>query len=326
MVSIIVRRSLVKMYFAALMLVVVGGSWLDIRFLPLTDSSADGFQTQLVNALFTLQNGTTLEQSSESWLILVHIGRLLGVAPFIALEGWLGPVAQLCLLLLALMPLVRLTYTSRPFLLSLLPLLLPLAVSGRSVLVATGVAYIVLFTLNERGRPWMLWLGLLWVNLSSASVLMTLLLLLFARPRSDCAQHHRLQRGLATILLLLSFLVSTGDKLHGFQSGASGYESTVSSGNPLLAVLSRATLVVSFQEGQYLRALVYTVVAIILLLKVATLMAAPDATGRRRMMLCCLPGIFLEGLGVLAMSFPLYWLLIHFDPVAVTKNRPKEIT
>lgn len=308
-------------YFVALALIFVGGFWLDIKFLPFSESSADGFQAQLVNALLAIENETVLEQSAESWLIFIHVGRLLAVAPFVGLEASLGSMAQLCLMVLALMPLVRLTSADRPLLVSLLPFLLPFVVSGRSVLVSIGVAYIVLFMLSERGRPWMLWFGLLAANLSSASVLMALLLLLFSKPTSTCARRHGLQRGFAIVLLLLSFLISAADKLTGFQTGESGYESNITSGNPLFAALSRSTLVISFTEGQYLRALVYSLVTIYLLSKVATLIAAPQASGRRRMMLCCLPGIFLEGLGVLAMGFPLYWLLIHFDPSAATTNR-----
>lgn len=313
------------LYFSALVLMLIGGAWFRIKFLPMTESGSDGFQEQLEYIVFILQDGTLGEEIAENWLLLIHVGRLLVVTPFLALEKWLGPIAQLCLLLLTLLPLVRLTFTDHPFLVSLLPLLLPFAVSGRSVLVTAGVAYIILFMLSERGRPWMLWFGLLAANLSSASVLIALLLLLFSQPLSTCVRRHELQRGLAIILLLVSFFASAADKFTGFQTGEAGYESTVSSGNPLLAALSRSTLIVSFEEGQYLRAVVYTVVAIYLLSKVAMLMAAPEAIGRRRMMLCCLPGIFLEGLGVLAMGFPLYWLLIHFDPSDAMTNRQKGV-
>lgn len=58
------------------------------------------------------------------------------------------------------------------------PSFLPLFVSGRSVLVAIGVGYII-FYLHENRSHLKLWLGVLLIDLSSTLVFISLLLLIF---------------------------------------------------------------------------------------------------------------------------------------------------
>lgn len=282
------------------------------QFLPEGDNS-DGFAVQISYVSSLLQDGELLARLDEGWLLLVHAARAVAVAPFVALAAVVGPVGPLLLLLLLLWPLTRAPESTRRSALTMAPLLLPLLVSGRSVLVAVGVGYVVMHLL-ERRRSWMLWAGAFLVNLSSASVLMALIILLAGdHARTPLPRSIAWQRAAVLGLLLASLGMSLADKVTGFAAGSLGYEAhAFESENVVLSILSRSTLFVSLVEGQYLRALVYAAVAFVLAAKLLTALLNPRQRVARRVVLCCLPGILLEGLGVIAMTFPLVWLLRGF--------------
>ncbi|MDB5790422.1 MAG: hypothetical protein JWQ80_446 [Massilia sp.] len=314
MTEMATKRSSVPLYLAALFVLLVGGFVRQVRFLPLTEFGEDGFQSQLVRVMLALQAGELGEAGSESWLVYVHLGRLIGVAPFLLGEALLGPAGQVGLLVAALMPLVLIMYRERGSMVSFLPLLLPLALSGRGVLVATGVAYLVLYMQREGTSRWFLWLGALWVNLSSASVLMALLLLLFAK-NPNAQGKYGVQRWVVVGLLSIVLVASGIDKFAGFAAGGAGYEAhAFQSDNVVLVALSRSTLIASFIEGNYLRGFVYAGLTIYFLFKSAALLFKPGREGLRRIVICCLPGVPLEGMGMLALIFPLVWLFLNFDP------------
>ncbi len=312
------RRSLIPVWVISLVVVAIGTLWLGTTFLPLALED-DGFRSQLGTALYAFGEGEVLEFASESWLIFVHLGRALVVAPFVGVEAQFGPAGQLALLMLVLGGAVSAPYRAEGRWMTLVPLALPLVLSGRGVLVSCGAAYLALYLLHERGKPWMLWFGALCANLSSASVLMALLLLLFARPRQPLAQRQWFQRSAVVALLGLSLAVSVADKIAGFQGGETGYEAQgFGAGNVFLTALSRATLLISFSEGQLARALVYSAVAAILLFNLTVKLRGQRSKGMRRVLLCGLPGIFLEGLGVVGLLVPLTWVFAGFDPTGRT--------
>lgn len=168
----------------------------------------------------------------------------------------------------------------------------------------------------------MLWFGALCANLSSASVLMALLLLLFARPRQPLAQRQWFQQSAVVLLLGLSLAVSVADKIAGFQGGETGYEAQAfGADNVFLTAISRATLLISFAEGQLARALVYSAIAAILLFNLTVKLRGKRSKGMRRVLLCGLPGIFLEGLGVVGLLVPLTWVFAGFDPTGRSLRR-----
>ncbi len=286
----------------------------DYQFLPLTEFG-DGFALQLAAAGTLVSEGVSSGLLDDSWLPVLHIVRLAAVAPFLAIEELTGPAGPVALLLLLLWPLTRVPGSAERSLLTLVPLVLPVLVSGRGALVAVGVGYVVMHLL-ERRRPWMLWVGAFLANLSSASVLMALVVLAVGQSSSRRASMPlggAIQRAQVFALLLASFVLSAMDKLTGFGAGATGYEShAFDSGNVLLQVLSRSTLAVSIVEGQYLRALAYGTIAALLLIKLVSAFSDPRQRTARRIVLCCAPGILMEGLGALAMIFPLIWLLRGF--------------
>ncbi|CAN7187832.1 hypothetical protein [Rhizobacter sp. LjRoot28] len=309
------------------MAVLLVGLRVHVGFLPPVESLADdGFQSQMLYVLALLQEGNVVEGAAEGSLIWVHLGRLFAVAPFIGLDAVVGPLGSMVLLELALLPLVLASGAPGRRVLTLAPLALPLALSGRSVLVAVGVGYVILYLVRSDSRSWLLWLGIAFANLSSASMIAVATLLIFVRqPAVSRRQGARL---LALVLVGLSLAASIIDKLGGFQSGAEGYGAhSIESNNLLLAVLSRGTLLVSLVEGQYARSVAYLLVAGYLLYKLMVLLRNPRAVLARRIILCCIPGVFLEGLGVVALLFPLLWLitgtLTQWSPV---KRRTPTLT
>ena len=306
--------------FAAIL---AAGIAMDVRFLPASDAE-DGFAVQIAYTASLVQDANVFDAAADSWLVFVHLGRLVATAPFLYLESIAGPGGPIALLLLLLIPLTHVPGRGRRGFLMLVPMALPLFVSGRSVLVAVGVGYVVMHLIERRGA-WMLALGVLLANLSSASVLMCLLVLAFGSVRDRRAfPAWNWQRVGAMALLVISLAISAHDKFTGFSSGDAGYEAQVAgSDNVLLTILSRSTLFVSFAEGQYLRAVFYSGVAAFILVKLVTLIADPRLRTARRIMLCCVPGIFLEGLGVLGMLFPLIWLFAGFT--VETSSRPRVV-
>jgi len=295
------------------------GLWAYRGFLPRADALEDGFQSQLLYVASLLGGGALWDEMWRAPLVCVHFVRLIGVMPFVGPELLVWPKASLPVLLLAMWPLVRGRHQMNVSNRVLLALFLPLLVSGRGVLVAISVGYVILYLARVEKSKWFLWVGALFANLSSASVLVVILLLLFFR-RGAAAQVRRdgvdqdWSRRLILLLLMLSFLASLVDKLHGFGGGEVGYEGySSSSHNVLVAILSRSTLWVSVVEGQYLRAAAYSAIFSLFFVKLMSIMRRSGNEGARRLMLCCLPGIFMEGLGVWAMFFPLIWLALGWS-------------
>ena len=308
-------------YFIVFLAVFVACVSLDVSFLP-SSIDVDGFSAQISHVSTLIQDESFLDAAADSWLLFLHLMRLVAVAPFLFLESIAGSGGSIVLLLLLMLPLTHVPGQCKKGLVTLIPMALPFLVSGRSVLVAIGVGYIIMHQI-ERRRVWMLAIGVLLVNLSSASVLMSFLFLAFGyvpvgrRPRGPWIW----QRMVAILLLAISLAISVQVKLAGFAAGETGYEATIGdSDNIFVTILSRSTLFVSFSEGQHIRSIFYSIVALFLLVKLLLLMATPRLRTARRIILCCVPGIFLEGLGVLGMTFPLIWLFAGFEEQAITSR------
>ncbi|HOY69304.1 MAG TPA: hypothetical protein PL131_01530 [Methylotenera sp.] len=314
-------------YFVILVVFLVGTLNSDFAFLPYSESAIDGFQSQMRHASEVLTGEASLDNDDGSGLEFVHIVRYIGVSPFLLLEVWLGTYASLTLLLCCILLVARPIYKEHPSVIRLLPFTLPLFLSGRSVLVALGVACIILSIYNYKHRYWMLWAGLIWVNLSSASVLSAIFLLIFLKPNHQQNNKvYNLQTKLALLLLILSLLASLINKYYGFQSGAAGYEAyETSTDNLLLTALSRSTLLVSLAEDQYLRGFAYlTVIVYLLYLMFFSIFFGRDKNNRT-MLLCCISGIFFEGLGVVALFFPLFWVFLNVNLSNLTHVSPTKI-
>lgn len=311
-------------YVLAVLVVLLAGLVAYKGFLPPVDASEDGFQAQLLYVGSLLRDGELFSGAEESFLIWVHLARLFAVSPFVSIELVLGSPGSLVLLLLLLLPLVRYPVEDKWSPMQLVPLMLPLLVSGRSVLVSVGVAYVLIYLLRRDSGAWNLWLGLGFANLSSASVMTSLLLLVFVNSEKTSKIGARLHRVAALVVLGLSFLASLIDKYEGFQVGSAGYEAhAFTSESLVLSIVSRSTLLVSFVEGQYLRFIVYLGIAAYLGFKLVSLLRDKEAQKGRHVLLCCFPGVLMEGLGVLALFFPLVWLVSGWRRDLLEVPRPR---
>ncbi|MBX3625492.1 MAG: hypothetical protein KF892_10800 [Rhizobacter sp.] len=310
-------------YLIAVLVVLVAGLFVYEGFLPPVDASEDGFQAQLLYVGSLLSDGELFSGAEDSSLVWVHLARLFAVSPFVSIELALGSAGSLVLLLLLLLPLVRYPVEDKWSPMQLVPLMLPLLVSGRSVLVSVGVAYVLIYLLRRDSGAWNLWLGLGFANLSSASVMTSLLLLVFVNSEKTSKLGARLHWAAALFVLGLSFLASLIDKYQGFQVGSAGYEAhAFTSESLVLSIVSRSTLLVSFVEGQYMRFIVYLVIAAYLGFKLVSLLRDKEAQKGRHVLLCCFPGVLMEGLGVLALFFPLVWLMSGWRRDLLAMPRP----
>jgi hypothetical protein len=272
----------------------------------------DGFKVQIDYILRLIDSNVLVDAMASNGLITVHAFRTLAISPFLIVENYIGSFGSLVLLGLVVLPLVRAISPHINVLLAGLPLLLPLAISGRSVLVAAGIGYLVMYLMRHTRKISVLVIGILFCNLSSASVFSAAALLLFWWPYG--LGYGALGWRFITIMpIILSGVASYNEKIWGFTVGAAGYQAhafTVGGDNALLSALSRSTLLVSFAEGQYLRAIVYLLLACYVMYKVVSLTIQPGRRYIQILLLCCVPGIFMEGQGVLAMFFPVFWLLV----------------
>lgn len=310
------------LYLVAFVVFAIGTFYLDFSFFPDSESASDGFQSQIIHASEILAGETSLDNEDGSGLEYVHIVRLIAVSPFLLLDDWLGAYAALFLLLCFILLVVRPIYKEKPSIIRLLPFTLPFFLSGRSVLIALGVAFIILSIYNYKHRYWMLLAGLLCVNLSSASVLSAIFLLIFLKPKhQQNNKFYNLQTKLALFLLILSLLASVINKYYGFQSGSAGFEAyEVSTDNLFLSVISRSTLLVSFADNQYLRGFTYLIILVYLLYRILLSSFYRHDKNIRTMLLCCVSGVFLEGLGVIALFFPLYWVFLGVNLSTLTHS------
>lgn len=306
--------------------VVVIGVLRDYSFLP--NRGLDGFLYQIEYARGLLAAGDW----NAFWddpLSLIHVLRYAVVWPFLTSEQILGPAGSLTLLLLLLWPLL---ISFRPqrgdwrdiayFAARFVVLLLPLAVSGRTVLVAAGMGYLVSGIMMRPFSGWRMFLGCLAAVLSSASVLFSIAVLLAAGNWRDRSGSFYAAKGFFLILVIGLFMPSLFAKAEGFSTGAVGYaieqqaspETTILQDEvgtgPIAAVqrvIMRSTVVESFREGNTARLVLY-----IVLFGAAWAYVFWSAAVRHwHPMLVVLvilsSGILLEGLALWPILLPLVW-------------------
>lgn len=314
---------------AVSILVVFVGASRDYTFLP--NRLTDGFAAQIEYIRDPIFAGRWSE-ILLSPLKIVHTLRFLAAWPFLAAEDHFGSIGSLSLLLLCTWPLVLsfrpsnggwrdYAYMAARF----LPLLLPLVVSGRTVLVIAGMGYLVSGLL---ARPFSLpriMAGCFLAALSSASILFTIVFLLVGGGGRGRSRAFDIAKWVTVALAFAIFMPSLLAKIEGFSKGAGGYtyenrqedqygsdrryEDGFGTGvvPGLKRVLARSTVAESYREGNFLRLSVY-----LGLLSGALTYAAWAIFMRRwnfiATVLCVLSlGIFIEGLALWPMIFPLVW-------------------
>ncbi|MHA6732101.1 hypothetical protein [Devosia sp. A369] len=336
-------RKLVLLFAAVTAAILVIGILRDYRFLP--SGGGDGFLSQVLAIQKLVVAGDWGLLISRP-LGVIHLVRFICVAPFLAAERLVGPAGSLLLLCMFLWPLLM-TFRMKAggwkgavvMAARLAVLFLPLFVSGRTVLVAASMGYLVSgIMMRPFSWPRMV-VGVFFATLSSATVLFSAVILLLAgnwRNRSRSFYVAKIGVAILAIGLLIPSLFA---KAEGFTTGANGYSietfnsiAPVPSGSEidgrgvgLMAaverVLLRSTVVQSYQEGNTSRLALY-----IGLWAAALAFIAWSAIVRRwHPMLVVLAilstGIFVEGLALWPILFPVIWSYTGIDMSAARGSR-----
>lgn len=252
----------------------------------------DGFASQL----FYIQTAYWDLPFEFMSLTNVHFFRWLVFLPIISNSENAVIFTDHVIYLFLVAPLIH-TLTKRGFwVVALIFVLLPYGVSLRASLVCAGMTYLTVGLLIRPSMPFIFFGGFLCV-LSSASVLQALLMLLMFRNKQLKAA--KVATG---VFLTYCLIVSLQDKIVGVLQNMEGYVSSSSSSGVIANYLERSTLLVSYAEGQsrfYFYAIV--TVGLAVLLGWNLFRRSDAASMRRRVLFCAVPGLALEGLGVLSM-------------------------
>jgi hypothetical protein len=268
----------------------------------------DGFVAQLTfvqQALFTGNSAAYQEP-----LFFVHVIRLLIALPFL-LRTQLGlPVFLDSVFLIGfLSPILFASFGGRRYCRQHLFLYFGLLVSFRSMLVACAIGYLFLVLYSDVRSKRNFVMSSVLAYLSTASMVGWLFIcVLFMRSLV-----HSL-RSKTIVLVAILFVVggigaSALEKIRGFAEGGAGYEAVVETDSTAMRALSRNTIYVSIEEGNYVRALSY----LALVGAVAGLYARTLFQKAYRRLhwffLAPLPLFAFEGLGPMAFLFPVCWVL-----------------
>jgi hypothetical protein len=210
----------------------------------------------------------------------------------------LPPVFETLLLVPFLLPILRAKFNDRRYWMQLVILLLPFALSYRTVLLACGFAYLYLFLFSDKPKTWMLYASALLSFLSSGVVLSWILISLLCMDR----MLFPLRRGFPLFAVVGSGLAAS--ILHKATYFGSAREAqTKNSG--IASAIERSTLVVAYEYGQIPRLLVYVTFLSVALWFMMRLVAGLPHTRRLVMFFgACLPGFMFEGLAIMAFIVP----------------------
>jgi hypothetical protein len=335
-------------------LVVAAGVLRGYSFIPA--GGADGFlyQVDYVRASLAAGDWSFLDDP----LHLVHLLRYAVVWPFLEAERMAGPVGSLTMLLLFLIPLI---VSFRPqygdwrdgaFMAArFLVLLLPLLVSGRTMVVAAGMGYLVSGIMARPFSSWRMLLGCLAAVLSSASILFSIAVLLLAGNWSGRSRNYYAAKATFLVLLVGLFLPSLLAKAEGFSNGAAGYSVEVTNSEdqvqsdpttsiqadeygtgPIVAVqriVLRSTVVQSASEGNYARLVLYCGLFLAAWAFVLSSIASKRWHPMRVVLFVLSGGILLEGLALWSILLPLVWAYTGVVPTsdaqAASEDEPLDL-
>lgn len=277
----------------------------------------DGFTAQVnyVNLMFYLGNGLfDLEP-----LLWIHAARALVANTFVAIEDAFGVGFSFFLILLLFVPVLKVFAELRGgFLVFAIPLT-AVIFSPRATLAMVAVAYLVVYIL--KGKPlFYLTISLILSNLSSGTVFNSLII------AALLARNHRPKSAglfLYSVFLVISLVVSVSDKLVGFTEQRQGYTATVQGVGGVGAIISRSTIVVAFQEGDFVRFGAYLGLALIALTLLFVAFRYRQYRGYVVILLSAIPSALVEGLGLISLIVPVL-LLMAGQPLKFRPDRPND--
>ncbi|MES2755180.1 MAG: hypothetical protein V4659_10985 [Pseudomonadota bacterium] len=275
----------------------------DKRFLG--DIQTDGFTFQ-VNYISNYFSGGGKLFDLEP-LLWIHSLRTVITEFFLYFEELGGPGLATFVILLLYVPVIRMfRHAKWPNVAVILPLTVVL-LSYRSSLVILSLAYLMMFVIDRRSWPFLV-VSFLFANLSSGAVLNSVIIALTigrTYRRNSVALYVYIG------LLLVSFYISATDKYSGFSQGLSGYDATVYGVDGVTAILSRNTIFVSLLNGDYERAIVYSLIVMVALVTLVVSLRDPKYRGYGVIFLSAVPSFLLEGLGVVSLIVPFLLFLAN---------------
>lgn len=297
---------------------IVLGYYGDYHFLP--EQNGDGFVYQIDFIQGVVETGQLHELLNDP-LYFIHFLRWLVTYPFIALDSLIGSTSSLFLLAVLIAPLLlsfsktENDWRGRTLLYMRLPIMLmPLAVSGRTSLVAIGMGYIVAGVMRRPFSLSALILGSVLSVLSSASVMLTIAVLVFIGNRNRSRKFF-VTKAVLVFCLMAIFIPSVVAKIYGFSTGAPGYLSVeeerlglvIDKTTAIGRILSRSTLSQSYVDGNFARMGLYLLFVAGVALHFLLVAVRRERHLFSSVFLCLCGGILFEGLGVWLLLFPLIW-------------------
>jgi hypothetical protein len=300
-VSALWRANITSLYFILSAVAAVYANQSGTSFVSL--DTTDGFSAQVVYIWNYFGGGNSILDLDA--LLLIHAVRA-GIAYFFTIvEETLGiGFATFFLLMLMLPGLKVFAELPRGYLVLALPVV-GMVFSGRAILSMFSVAYLVIVVIKGRGF-WLLFFSLVFSTLSSGVALNNLIISL------TLARNH-MKKSLSlfvySIALSITLFISATDKYTGFSEQRAGYDATTYSTSQLGSIISRSTIFVSFQEGDYLRSFAYVGLAAVALTLLISAIVMPRYRGYAAILISAIPSVFLEGLGFVSLLVPVLLML-----------------
>ncbi len=272
----------------------------------------DGFFVQIRDAK---QNLNVLAEPTR----LLHLARYVAVYPF----DWLSsngydPTFEAILMVVFLLPVVLVRFKDG-FRHPAQPILfyIPLFLSYRTALVACGVGYLFIWIFINNRRNALLAISALLANLSSGAVMVWVGIMVSNSSRrirfADLARRKKWTTGVV-LLAVLGFGYSIRSKLDFFSSAAAG-----GSSGPATAI-SRNTLATSITNGQWPRAVFYTLILLAVVRIILASRRLPLTRQAKVFYFFAVPTFLFEGLGPLSYIIPILWFYFYILPGRVPET------
>lgn len=284
-------------------------------FLSFVD--VDGFTSQVSYINLVLESGNTLFDLEP--LLWIHAIRAYIANTFVWIESVFGIGFSSFLILMLFIPTLKLfADLRRGYFVFVIPVA-AVILSPRAALAMIAVAYLVVFILNGRAAFY-LTVSLVLANLSSGTVLNNLIISSILGRN-----HHPKSVGiyLYSIILGISLFISAGEKYEGFVEQRAGYIGTVTGASGIEAIISRSTIFVSFQEGDYARLIAYLGLALIAFLLLFVAIRLREYRGYAVIMLSAIPSLLTEGLGFISLVVPIL-LFLAGQPLPMRPGNPDD--
>lgn len=314
-VSALWRANIVSLYFILSIISAIYANTNASSFVSM--DTTDGFSAQVIYIWNYFEGGNSVFDLDH--LLIIHAVRAAIAYFFTIVEENINIGSATFLLLMLMIPILKVfADLPRGYLILALPVI-GMVFSGRAILSMASVAYLVLVVIKGRG-VWLLIFSLIFSTLSSGVALNNLIITL------TLARNHvkrSMSLFLYSIALSLSLFISATDKYIGFSEQRAGYDATTYSTSQIGSIISRSTIFVSFQEGDYVRSFAYIGLAGLALALLVSALVMPRYRGYAAILLSAIPSVFLEGLGFVSLLVPVLLMLAgNWLPLAPPKAKP----